>query len=131
MVDTERRSASRYATPGTPVLIAWGEGPDYRTTAGTLTDISLGGCAVQVTTLPPKRGAVSIRLTGPAPSPWIQASVLEAIKRGRFAWTRRIVRLRFTESCPYDLFKAAIAGFTREIQLPDFEAQGYSIRDWR
>jgi hypothetical protein len=131
IASSERRSTTRYEASGTPVVIGWGEGEGRQITAGTLINISLGGCAVQVTTFPPNEGDVWIRLTAAESTPWIRASVVETIKRGRFGWTRRFVRLRFVESCPYDLFKAAIEGFTREVQLPDFEAKGYSIRDWR
>jgi hypothetical protein len=127
----ERRTTMRYAASGTPLLIAWSEGDGHRTAAGTLINISLGGCAAEVPAFPPTDEALWVRLKDSASSPWIQASVVETIKRGRFAWTRRIVRLRFVDACPYDLFKAAIEGFTREVQLPDFEADGYSVRDWR
>jgi hypothetical protein len=96
-----------------------------------LINISLGGCAARVTTFPPNDGEVWIGLTASESTSWIRASVVETIRRGRFGRTRRLVRLRFIESCPYDLFKAAIEGFTREVHLSDLEAKGYSIRDWR
>jgi hypothetical protein len=86
---------------------------------------------VQVTAFPPTGEAVWIRLTGSESAPRMKASVVETIKRGRFGWTRRIVRLRFIESCPYELFKAAIEGFARDVQLPDFVAEDFSSRDWR
>jgi hypothetical protein len=126
----ERRSTLRYTTAGTPILIAWGEGDGHQAAAGSLINISLGGCAAQVTTFPPKEGALWIRLTGSASSPWTQASVVEMIKRGSFAWTRRVLRIRFIDGCPYELFKAAIEGFAQEVKLPDFKAEGYSVRDW-
>jgi hypothetical protein len=131
VASSDLRSTTRYAASGTPVLIAWGEGDGHQTAAGTLINIGLGGSAVQVTTFPPNEGPVWIRLTHSQSLPWIEASVVETIKRGRFAWTRRFVRLRFIEPCPYDFFKAAIEGFSREVQLPDFEADGFSTRDWR
>jgi hypothetical protein len=96
-----------------------------------LTNISLGGCAAQVESFPPAGDRVWLRLAGLPSSPWIQASVVETIKRGRFGWTRRLVRLRFIESCPYDLFKAAIEGFVRDVRLPEFQADGFTVRDWR
>jgi hypothetical protein len=127
----ERRTTVRYPTPSTSVLIGWREGDGHRTTSGTLIDISLGGCAAQVTDFPPREGTVWFRLTGSDSLPWIQAEVIATIKKGSLGWTRRLVRLRFIESCPYDVFKLAVEGFGREVRLPDFEAEGYSIRDWR
>ena len=126
----DRRHAQRYATSGTSGIIGWSEGDEQRTTPATLIDISLGGCAAHVTIFPPTESPVWVRLVSLPSSPWIEASVVATVKRGSFAWTKRLVRLRFVEGCPYDVFKAAIDGFSREVQLPDFEAKGFSIRDW-
>jgi hypothetical protein len=127
----DRRGAPRYATQGTAAVIGWAVGEEHRTIPATLIDISLGGSSAWVESFPPRGEAVWFRLDGENPSPWIKASVIEAITKGYLFWTRKRVRLRFLEACPYDVFKAAIEGFTREIQQDFHPIEGFHSRLWR
>jgi hypothetical protein len=129
-VASDRRTAMRYATKGTLAVIGWSVGAEYQTIAATLIDISLGGFMASVETFPPLGEAVWLRLDGENPSPWIKASVVGTDKTGLFRWTRRRVRLRFLEDCPYEFFKAAIEGFTREYECPDGTIEGFDGRHW-
>jgi hypothetical protein len=128
---TDRRATTRYAARGTEALVVWSDGDQQQTTSARLIDVSLGGCFANVTVLPPEEGRVWLQLVGLPSSAPIEARVVAAIQRGRFVWTRRLLRLEFVEGCPYDVFKAAIEGFSREVRLPDFEAKGFTTRDWR
>ena len=127
----DRRAAPRYPTRGTAAVIGWPEGEEYRTVAATLIDISMGGFSAWVEAFPPRGGPVWLRLDGENPSPWVKAYVIETITSGHLFWARRRVRLRFLESCPYDFFKAAIEGFTREIPYSDEVIEGFDGRYWR
>jgi hypothetical protein len=128
----DRRAAPRYPTRGTAAVIGWAEGEEYRTIAATLIDISLGGFFATVESFPPRGEAVWLRIGGDNnPSPWVKASVIEANTTGCLFWTRKRVRLRFLESCPYEFFKAAIEGFTRQFGDADEPIEGFNGRDRR
>jgi hypothetical protein len=128
---SDRRTAPRYATKGTAAVIGWAVGEEYRTIPATLIDISLGGFSAWVEAFPPRGEAVWLRLDGEKPSPWVKASVVEANTTGCLFWTRKRVRLRFLENCPYDFFKAAIDGFTTEIHYEHNMIEGFHSRYWR
>jgi hypothetical protein len=128
----DRRRATRYETNGTPAVLGWYDGAEYRNSPAVLIDISLGGLSAWVEVLPPAGGTVWFQLGGEGSSPWVEAIVVEAIRikvvrlfRSR---TRFQVRLRFAESCPYNIFKAAIEGFTRDAEYRDPTFEG---RNWR
>jgi hypothetical protein len=127
----DRRSAPRYATRGTAAVIGWAVGEEYRTIPATLIDISLGGFSAWVETFPPRGDAVWLRLDGENPSPWVKAGVIEANTTGCLFWTRKRVRLRFLETCPYEFFKAAIEGFTHETHHDSDPIEGFNSRQWR
>jgi hypothetical protein len=127
----ERRIAPRYATSGTAAVISWPVGTDYRTTGARMIDISLGGFSAIVETFPPCWTTLWIRLDGKNPSDWLRAVVIGTVQNGCLFWTRRRVRGRFLEACPYDLFKGAIDGFSQEIRYTDPASQGINRRCWR
>jgi hypothetical protein len=121
----------RYTTQGTRAVIGWADGDQHRTTPATLIDISMGGLSAWVETFPPRGAPVWFRLEGENPTAWLKASVVATSTSGRLCWTRRHVRLRFLESCPYELFKQAIDGFTRERDYSDQAYEGFDGRSWR
>jgi hypothetical protein len=127
----ERRNASRYETKGTAAFIGWSEQGEYRTVAATLIDISMGGFSAWIKTVPPPAEDVWLRLDGEDPPRWIKAHVVAMYKTGCLSWARRRVRLRFLEPCPYDFFKAAIEGFTREVTQTDNIIEKFHSRFWR
>ena len=127
----DRRSAPRYPTSGTAAVIGWTEGGEQRTIAATLIDISMGGFSAWVETFPPREGTVWLHLDGEDPSTCLKASVIATIKTGCLFWTRRQVRFRFVDDCPYDFFKGAIEGFTYENHYRDPMFEGSNSRHWR
>jgi hypothetical protein len=127
----DRRGAPRYETHGTLAVIGWAEGDQHRTTPANLIDLSMGGCSAWVETFPPRGAPVWFRLDGAHPSPWLKVSVVATSTSGRLCWTRHRVRLRFLDSCTYDLFKRAIDGFTREHDDRNRLEEGFDSRYWR
>ena len=57
--------------------------------------------------------------------------MVETSRERRLLGARRLVRLKFFESCPYDLFTAAIEGFSRHSHAPDTEAKRVEDQVWR
>jgi hypothetical protein len=100
---------------GTPATIGWAEGDRGRSIPASLIEISPIGIAASVAIFPPRTIPVWLRLDGPCPSPEVEAIVVTTIKRGKFTWTQRLVRLRFVAPCPYESFEAAIEGFRRQL----------------
>jgi hypothetical protein len=127
----DRRSAPRYLTQGTAAVIGWSEGEEHSTVPAILVDISMGGLSAWVEVFPPRGVPVWLRLDGENPSPWLKVNVVATITKGCLFWTRRQVRLRFLEACTYDFFKAAIEGFTHELQYGDQPFEGFDSRQWR
>ena len=131
VANVERRSAPRYASQGTAAFIGWSDGDDQRTIPATLIDISMGGFSAWVDSYPPRGVPVWLRLDGASCSPWLKANVVATGRSGYLFWSRRRVRLRFLEPCPYDFFKEAIQGFTREVNYLDQTFEGANRRYWR
>ena len=121
----------RNAANGNPALLVWSEGHAWRGTPGSLIDFGIDGCSLSVGDFPPSGGTAWLCLAATGPAPWIQATVAATVKKGRFSWTRRLVDLQFRDPCPYDIFKAAVGGFSRNWTLPEFESSRFSEREWR
>ena len=124
-------SAPRYAANGNAALLVWAEGQAWRGGSASVVDFGFDGCTLRVDDFPPRGGAAWLCLAATGPSPWLQGTVIATIKKGRFSWVRRLVHLRFLEPCPYDVFKAAIGGFSRSWTVPEFESSRFSERDWQ
>src|SRR5436309_15025775 len=95
----DRRAAPRYCTKGAHALLEWEEGGEVRRLPTRLVDISMGGLSASVDSFPPLGTAVRIWPEAPQ-SPPIDTLLVATITKGRFAWTRRTVRLRFLDPCP-------------------------------
>ncbi len=109
--DDERRVTCRYSAAKGPVVIGWWIGPEFETAEMALRDISLSGASAVTETPPPDSAPIWLRLNDPAHPDWVEATVIAvAAQRQGFV----LVRIKFTEPCPYDFFKAAIRG----IDLP-------------
>jgi hypothetical protein len=57
--------------------------------------------------------------------------VVATLTKGGLFWSRRQVRMRFLELCPYDVFKTAIEGFTHELHYSDEQFEGVNRHYWR
>jgi hypothetical protein len=134
-----RRKSVRYAGIANQAWLAWRTEGDSTSVAARVYDISQSGAAVLVEKPPPVRpnDTVWLRMEHPAPSDWVEAHVVAvtAVTKRSLLVCRRVVghlvRLRFTGSCPYDLFKTATHG----TQLnATFQSDGPSESDgviWR
>lgn len=127
----DRRSASRYVTGQTFVILSWTEGDQTENVVATLRDISLGGGAALAKTAPCAGTSAWFRLQGDNESPWVAATIVSVTKTGLFGRGPRLVRWRFPEACPYHLFKEAINGFSASVEIEDVTMPGYTRRDWR
>lgn len=128
---SDRRVAPRYRAGGTNVILTWAEDDDYRTVGAVLRDISLGGGSALADNAPPTGSPAWFRLHGDDSTPWIGVTVIAASRTGILHLGPRLVRWRFSEACPYQVFKAAIDGFSLEMHTPDQTVHGYNYRDWR
>jgi hypothetical protein len=117
--------------PPRPAFLGWYEEEAYRTSAVKLIDVSLLGIKLEAEVFPPEDGRVWLCLVGQKPSQWIEVGVVELSTERHLLGVRRLVRLQFLESCPYDVFKEAIEGFSREVFHPVLPQNGLSERDWR
>ncbi len=105
--DDERRVTCRYSAAKGPVVIGWWIGPKFETAEIALRDISLSGASAITETPPPDSAPIWLRLNDPAHPDWVEATVVAvAAQRQKPA----LVRIQFTEPCPYEFFKAAIRG---------------------
>lgn len=130
----ERRDANRYASKGSPVLLGWLEGETCQTSRGVLEDVSQSGAKLVVDVAPPAGVLALVHLPfGDFPGK-VKGVVVGVAAVGKWPWSLGkksfTVRLRFTEPCPYDFFKAAIDGFVRNTDQIDCEFDGFEPRDW-
>jgi hypothetical protein len=114
----ERRCEQRYSAFGSPILVGWWEGDDFREQDALLRDVSLRGASATLENAPPPGETILVRLSGGQSSDWVEADVIEARKT---EWTGRapyLLRLRFQQPCPYDFFTGAIKGYGLQGRTP-------------
>jgi hypothetical protein len=125
----DRRASLRYPAVVRHAWLGWREGREFQRAAAFLLDISLGGCLLAATEVPPAHRTILICLDGPLLPVWFEAKALEvrASESGIHA-----VRLIFPGSCPYELFMAVAYGHAsheasrRQPHLPEFFGKGHS-----
>src|SRR4051794_8149654 len=95
--------------------IAWNQGLRSRAVRADFIDIGRLGAALRTADPPPQGALIRVRLVGEHPTPWIEAEVLavEPLDEGQHR-----VRLKFLESCPTVLLKAAVFGSTASEAAP-------------
>jgi len=103
----DRRTMCRYSAAKGFVQLGWWDGPDFQTTNIALKDISLSGASALTGTPPPPATPIWLGLDKPSFPDWIEAAVVEVIPH---RWRPSLVRMKFSESCPYEFFKAATHG---------------------
>lgn len=105
----DRRGAPRYATEGTcRAWLGWFEAGEQRNTTAEIVNLSMTGALIKVVAAPAPDQPVWLRLEEPQNSDWFEANIIEVHKR---RWRKTFVRLAFKNSCPYDVFTAALKGF--------------------
>lgn len=130
--DGDRRSTPRYEAGETIVVLSWAEGDSYRSVEGPLRDVSQGGGAVVAKSAPAVGTVVWFRIQGDQTSPWVEGRVVSVRRKGRFGFGRdQVIHWRFKELCPYPIFRSAIPGFTRSVDVHDEQLPGFEKRDWR
>jgi hypothetical protein len=102
-----QRQHVRYAAAEDQAWLGWWEGRTYRKSPATLMDISHGGSKAIAEIPPPRRSTIWICLDGPRRTEWIEAEVLEVVRRRD---NTAEVRMKFREICPYSFFEAAVFG---------------------
>ena len=111
----DRRGSPRYAALEHAVELGWREGDEYRRAPGWLRDISHTGAAAHFQVPPPEGTTLWIRLSGDAPSDWIEVAMV-GVERNRaflgFGKSTYVARWKFATVCPYDVFSTAINGVT-------------------
>jgi hypothetical protein len=103
----DNRCSSRYQAVKNTVYLGWWHEPEFRTCLAELRNLSHGGALVHVAIPPPEGASVWLCLFGTPPGEWVEVAVVSVTspKAGEHQ-----VRLRFPESCPYEVFNAAVLG---------------------
>ncbi len=129
-VTSDRRSTLRYATPGATALLGWKEGNVQRTMTLRVQDISLGGLSAIADEPPPADAApLWVMFQTGVTREWVEVTLIASQKtRALVVFAKRsyLLRMRFSDSCPYNVFKDAIAGFSS-----DHTSRGPSSDDLR
>lgn len=96
----DRRREPRYVPGVAETYVGWWEGGSFRAELGTLRNFSVGGAAIDLEADPGETEAVWLCVVGPGRVIWTPARLL-----GREG---RVVRIRFAEPFPFDLFELLI-----------------------
>ena len=127
MPTPDRRATLRYPS-NRHVRLGWWQVGCFRTIPGLLRNLSSGGASVTVQEADPSPGSVWICLVGDDKAQWVSAEVLETIDEPEGTWS---IRLRFPDSCPYEVFKSAALGQALESMMllsraiPHHRGSGY------
>ncbi len=112
--DVNRRQHERYAAAEDQAWLGWWEGRIYRRSPSTLINISHGGAKLIAELPPPRRSSVWVCLDGPRRTEWIEAEVIQVIRRPDQSAE---VRIAFRELCPYTFFEVAVYGFSDAVPM--------------
>jgi hypothetical protein len=103
----ENRGSVRYQAMRGAVYLGWWDEPDFRTCAARLQNLSHGGALVDVALAPPEGSSLWLCAGGTPPGQWVEGEVVAREAPGPAAYR---LHLRFPETCPYELFEAAVLG---------------------
>ncbi len=110
MPPPDRRTTLRYPSNGL-VHLGWWQIKKFCTRPAQLRNISSGGAMVTVEEASPAQNRVWFCLVGQDKSQWMSAEVLEVISEPEGSG---LIRLRFPDSCLYEVFKSAAWGSQTE-----------------
>lgn len=102
----DRRTTHRYPSDCL-VSLGWWQGKEFCTRPAQLRDISSGGAMVTVEEGSPAQSQVWFCLVGQDKPHWMSAEVLEVMSEPE---GNHSIRLRFPDSCLYEIFKSAVWG---------------------
>jgi hypothetical protein len=107
MAQADRRCSFRYSPTRDLACLGWWEGGQFRTARVQLRNISTGGALVSLGQERQGSGKVWVCLVGQDVSQWVRAEVIGVTADD----TRNyLVRLKFPEGCPYEVFQSAVWG---------------------
>jgi hypothetical protein len=103
----DSRGSSRYEAVKSAIYLGWWEEPEFRTCAARLRNLSSGGALVSVAIAPPKGVSLWLCLAKSPPGEWVEVSPVgrTSVRDGHYE-----LRLKFPESCPFELFEVAVLG---------------------
>lgn len=130
----DRRESPRYAAVEHSIELGWREGDGYRTAPGWLRDISHTGAAAHFQLPPPQGTTLWIRLSGKAPSDWIEVAMVGVERIRAFLGLGKssyVARWRFATVCPYDVFSTAINGTSPTGETPGSFETSADRMNWR
>lgn len=104
-IATDRRAYARQVVVPNRAVLDWGSTTTDEGHEARLLEISRGGASVESRNSPPVGQLVWLRLDSPAPTPWINATVV------RRDGPRRL-GLRFQAECTDEVMLAATLGIT-------------------
>ncbi len=108
-VSDDNRDSSRYEAVKSAVYLGWWDEPEFRTCAAALRNLSHGGALVNVSMRLAEGARLWLCLAGTPPGDWVPVSVVSVTGVGPFQ-----VRLRFPDSCPYEMFNQAVLGLSAD-----------------
>jgi hypothetical protein len=126
----ERRSVCRYSVVQDSSWIGWWDGPEFRSTASKIVDISLRGALLIVETFPPKDKSVFFCPPGAAANEeWMEVKLVASKKR---LFGPREIRVAFRKVFPYEIFKAVVYGpdASTSVETPTWVPVENEERDW-
>src|SRR5690242_16030235 len=109
----ERRIAARHSTVENRILLAWRDDAGHGQVAGHLVNISQTSALLVTQRVPASGASAFLRLVTPSESVWLEAQIVSTTLGLRARLTGKgpcVVRIRFPEACPYDVFKLATHG---------------------
>jgi hypothetical protein len=122
----ERRASERYEVDEVRAHLVWGEGGRDRASVAIL-NVSLGGALLITDETPMPVDPVWLWCGLRGESHWAE---LEVLARQKAPMGMMMLRVRFLETCPYELFK--LAAFKTELQArPDCVSPEFESRLWR
>lgn len=105
----DSRNSSRYEAVKRAVYLGWWEEPEFRTCAAGLRNLSHGGALVHIAVLPSEARNYWLCLAGTPPGEWVAVAIVSVTGKAPGPYQ---VRLKFPESCPYEMFNGAVLGLT-------------------
>lgn len=108
-VARDNRRSFRYEAVQSAVDLGWWDETGFHVQAATLKNLSRGGALLVSPTLPPEGERIWLCVTGAPCGDWAEVAV---VSRSERAEGSRLVRVRFVEACPYEMFSLAVHGIS-------------------
>ncbi len=131
---SDRRLSPRYLAVRNRAFLSWRIEAETFESSARLINISTSGALVLAEKRPGRGPTAWLRLEVPVASEWVEATIVRIMKVPGLLWFRKtfyLVRLRFTEPCPYQLFKLATHGDQLDAVIPESTLPEHDNRYWR